>query len=69
MRSTFSEDATSIDSGVIGDDSGQMVDRFAQDLVDRHPEMSLSAGTRTGLDGSWRVCAMSLHCFTDLIQT
>jgi hypothetical protein len=46
VKSTFSEHATSIDEGAIGDDSRQMVDRFEVDLIDRHPEWSvILAGT------------------------
>ena len=36
MRSTFSHRATGIDTGVTGDYSGQMVNRFEVDVIDRH---------------------------------
>jgi hypothetical protein len=36
VGSIFSEHATWIDAGVIGDDSGQVVDRFAVDVIDRY---------------------------------
>jgi hypothetical protein len=33
------EHATWIDAGVIGSDSGLMVNRFGVDVIDRHPEI------------------------------
>ncbi len=35
-RGTFSEQAAWIDAEATGNDSGQLVDRFQQSLVDRH---------------------------------
>jgi hypothetical protein len=38
---TFSEHGTRIDTKVIVDDSGQVVDCFHQDVVDQHPEVAM----------------------------
>jgi hypothetical protein len=42
----LSHHAAWIDAGVTGDESGQMVDRFQQTVIDRHPQMVATlAGT------------------------
>lgn len=42
------------DAGVIGNDSGQAVDRFQTDVIDRHPDVVLiNIGTNDVYGGSW----------------
>jgi hypothetical protein len=56
VGSTVAEHPTWVDTGLIGDDSGQMVDRFEVD-DDRHPEMVvILAGTNDGYP-DWALCS------------
>jgi lysophospholipase L1-like esterase len=52
----FTQHPTWIDAGVVGDDSGQMVDRFQTDVVDKHPDVVvILAGTNDTYPG-WQLC-------------
>jgi acyl-CoA thioesterase I len=52
----FAEYPQWTDQGIIGNDSGEMVDRFQADVIDRHPDVVvILAGTNDVYPG-WQLC-------------
>jgi lysophospholipase L1-like esterase len=52
----FAQHPTWTDAGVVGDDSGQMVDRFQTQVIDKHPDVVvILAGTNDVYPG-WQLC-------------
>jgi lysophospholipase L1-like esterase len=52
----FAQHPNWIDAGDVGDDSGQMVDRFQSQVVDQHPDVVvILAGTNDVYPG-WQLC-------------
>jgi lysophospholipase L1-like esterase len=47
---------TWIDAGVVGDDSGQMVDRFQAQVIDQHPDMVVILAGTNDLYPGWELC-------------
>jgi lysophospholipase L1-like esterase len=59
-QSFFNQHPTWIDAGVIGDDSGQMADRFQAQVADLHPQVVVILAGTNDVYPDWQLCG-GLH--------